>query len=150
MFSSPVLEKGSIVSPIQYWKGFSRFPIPVLGKRSMCFQVHYYEIILDSPVHAVLGKGSVGSSVLYWAKDLFVPQSNTGKSFYRFTIQLLGKGSKLTSPILEKGSIGSPVQYCLKVVYVLKSNTGKRFWVPSLVLGKGSIGSPVQYWEKAL
>ena len=71
----------------------------------MSSQVHYWEIILDSPVHGVLGKGSVGSSVLYWAKDLFVPLSNTGKRFYRFTIQLPGKGSSTV-----KGSVGFPVQ----------------------------------------
>ena len=40
MFSSPILEKV--------------IPSPVLGKVS----VHYCEIVLASPVHAVLGKGS--------------------------------------------------------------------------------------------
>ena len=86
------------------------FPSLVLGK-VLGSPVHYCEVILDSLVHAVLSKGSVGSSVLYWGKDLWVPQSNTGKRFYRLISQLLGKGSRFPSPILEKGSIGSLVKY---------------------------------------
>ena len=86
------------------------FPSLVLGK-ILGFPVHYCEVILDSLVHAVPGKGSVRSSVLYWGKDLWVPQSNTGNRFYRLISQLLGKGSRFPSPILEKGSIGSLVKY---------------------------------------
>ena len=51
-------------------------------------------------IHAVLGKGSVGSSVLFCEKGLLVHQSNTGKRFYR-----------LPSPLLGKGSVIFPVQY---------------------------------------
>ena len=91
MFPSPILGKGSIGCPVQYWEKvlcspnqywdrFYRFPRPVLGKGSIVSQSSTGKssrfpslllgIILDSPVHAVLGKGSVGSSVLYWEKDL--------------------------------------------------------------------------------
>ena len=86
------------------------FPSLVLGK-ILGFPVHYCDVILNSLVHAVLGKGSVGSSVMYCGNDLWVPQSNTGKRFYRLISQLLGKGSRFPSPILEKGSIGSLVKY---------------------------------------
>ena len=64
------------------------FPSLVLGK-ILGSPVHYCGVFLDSLVHAVLGKGSVGSSVLYWGNDLWVLQSNTGKRFYRLISKLL-------------------------------------------------------------
>ena len=60
---------GSLGSPDQYWGKFYRFPSPVLGK-VLGSPVHYWEIILASPVHAVLGKGSISSQVQYWEKVL--------------------------------------------------------------------------------
>ena len=79
-FPRPVLGKGSIGSPFQYWENFLvpqtsteesfyRFPSPVLGK-VLGSPVHYLEIILDFPVHAVLGTGSISSQVQYWEKVL--------------------------------------------------------------------------------
>ena len=119
-FLRPVVGKGS-------------FPSPVLGKVQGS-PVHFWEIILDSPVHAVLGKG--------------VPKSNTGKRVYRFPCPVLGKIFICSQVQYWKRVLGSPVHSCVKVVYVLKSNTGKGSRFPSPVLEKGSIGSPVQYWKR--
>ena len=154
-FPSPILGK-VLSSPNQYWDRFYRFPRSVQGKGSIVSQSstgktsRFPSLLLGnySGFHSPCSTGKRFSRFLslYWEKDLQVPQSNTGKSFYRFTSPLLGKGFRFPSPILEKGSIGSSVQRCVKVVYVLKSNTGKKFYrFPSPVLGKGSIGSPVQY-----
>ena len=79
-----------------------RFLVPQTstGMGSIGSPVHYWEMILDYPVHAILGKGSISSQVQYWEKVLQVSQSTPGKRFYRFP-----------SPVLGKGSIGSPVQY---------------------------------------
>ena len=115
---------------------FCRFPSLVL-QTVLGSPVHYWEIILDSPVHAILGKGSVGSSVPFH-------RTSPVKRFYKFPSSILGKDSRFRS--LE----------------VPKSNTWKRFYrYPCPVLGKGCIcsqvqywkkvvGSPVQYWDKAL
>ena len=135
-------------------KRLYRFTSPVLGKGSIGSPVHYWEIILDSPVHAVLRKGS------------YVLMSNTGKRFqvfqsttwnrlYRLISPILGIGSRFPSPILGKGCrfpsqvlekrcrFPSPVlgKRCRFHSPVL----GKRSSFPSPILGKGSIGSPVQY-----
>ena len=68
-FPSPILEKGSICSSVQYCvkvvyvlksntgKKFYRFPSPVLGK------------------------GCIGLPVQYWKNVLWVPQSTTGENF---------------------------------------------------------------------
>ena len=105
-------------------KRFYRFPSPLLIKGFR----------FPSPI---LEQGSIGSSVQYWVKVVYVlksnagkrflvPKSTTGKRFYRFP-----------SPVLEK------------VLEVSQSSPGKRFYVfPRPILGKGFLGSPVQYWEK--
>ena len=87
-FPSPLLGKGSLHSPVQYWekvlsntgKRFYVFPSPILGKGSISFLVQCCEKVLGSPSlyrdrfyrfpRPVLGKGSVGYSVLYYRKDL--------------------------------------------------------------------------------
>ena len=76
-FHSPVLGKGSIGSRFQRFlvpqtsarEKFYRFLRPVLGK-GLCSPVNFCEIILDFPVHAELGKGSISSQVQYWEKVL--------------------------------------------------------------------------------
>ena len=55
MFSSPILEKGS------------RFPSPVLGKGSIGSPVQYWKKVLYVPLFST-GKGSVGFPVQYWEK----------------------------------------------------------------------------------
>ena len=81
MFSSPILGNSSIGSPVQYWekavyvyqsstgKRFYGLPSPLRGKL-LGSPVRHWEIILASPVHAVLGKGSISSQVQYWEKVL--------------------------------------------------------------------------------
>ena len=78
-FPSPIVRKGC------------RFPSPVLEKGCR----------FPSPV---LEKGSIGSSVQYWVKVVYVLKSNTGK-------YVLGSLSST-----GKGSIGSSVQYWEKVL----------------------------------
>ena len=75
MFPSPVLEKVLCVPKTNTMKGFYMFPSPVLEK------------------------GSIGSSVQYCVKVVYV-----------FSSSKLEKGSMFTSPVLEKGSIVFPVQ----------------------------------------
>ena len=69
MFRRPVLEWVLLVPQSITVKRFYRFPSLVLLK-DFGSPDHYWKITLDSPVHAILVKGSVGSSVLYWEKGL--------------------------------------------------------------------------------
>ena len=62
----------------------------------------------------ILGKGSIGSPVQY-LKGFLVPQSSSGKRFYRFPGPILGKGSGFPSSVLEK-VLGSKVQNWEKVL----------------------------------
>ena len=75
------------------------FSSPILGKGSIGSQVHYWENVLDSPVHAIQGKSSVGSSVPFH-------RTSSVKRFYKFPSSILGKDSRFPSPVLGKGSIG--------------------------------------------
>ena len=144
------------------------FPSLVLGK-VFGSPVHYWEIHLDFPVHAVLGKGSISSPVQYLVKVVMF-SSPTLEKGSRFPCPLLGKGSlhspvqywekvlsntgkmfyRFPSPILGKGCIGSPIQYLVKVIMFSSPTLEKGSRFPSPLLGKGSIHSPVQYWEKVL
>ena len=97
------------------------------------------------PIHAVLGKGSVGSSVLFCEKGLLVHQSNTMKRLYMFSSPILEKGTRFSSPVLGKSSwFPRPV---LGKGYILDSpneHWDRFYTLPSPLLGKGSICSKVQ------
>ena len=84
MFLSPTLEKGS------------RFPCPVLGKGSIGSPVQYWEKVLGSP-NQYWEKFQVPQSITGKIFKFSSPCS-TGKRFYKFPSPILGKGS-IGSPV---------------------------------------------------
>ena len=68
MFPSPILGKGSVVYPVQYWE-------KVLGSPNQ-----YWDRFYRFPSQ-ILEKGCIGSPVQYLLKVVYVLKSNTGKRF---------------------------------------------------------------------
>ena len=84
-------------SPNQYWHSFYRFPRPEQGKGSIVsLSSTGKSFRFTSPI---LEKGSIGYSVPYCVKVVYVLKSNTGKRFL------------VPQTSTEIGSLGSPDQY---------------------------------------
>ena len=79
MFSSPLQGKGSVGSPVQYWKKFCRFPSPVLCKGSRF------------PI-PILGKCSIGPTVQFWEIKVLNSQVEYWENILGSPVQAYEKG----------------------------------------------------------
>ena len=68
MFTTPILGKSSIGSPVQYWERFF-VPQTSTGIGSIVSPDLYWENVYRFP-SPVVRKGSIGSPVQYWEKVL--------------------------------------------------------------------------------